>query len=256
MDYAALASGSSGNCHAFLSGQQILLVDAGISLKQIRMRIVAVGWDPSQIKAVILSHEHSDHISAVPTLLRNTNWLFMATRKTLAAINSIHGIEIPPDRFLSINHESVTMFGDIRIVPFVIPHDAVDPVAFRIDSGTFHAAIVTDLGYQTSIVTEYCKNLNLLVIEANHDVQMLTHGSYPYALKSRILSNVGHLSNKNMSKLLADVLSNRLVSVVLAHLSAKNNEPALAKLAVEEVLKNSAATLYFAQQNKVLLLKH
>lgn len=254
MNYAALASGSSGNCHAFFDGQYILLVDAGITLKQIRMRIIAAGWDPAQIKAVALSHEHSDHISAVPVLLRNTDWLFMTTRQTLAAINSIHGIDIPPNRLVILQHGCVTKYGDIKIIPFAIPHDAVDPVAFRIESTTFHAAVVTDLGHQTNLVTEYCKDLDLLIIEANHDIQMLTSGNYPYFLKSRILSNSGHLSNKNMSTLLADVWSARLSAVVLAHLSAKNNDPMLAKVAAEKVLKHSTTTLYLAQQHNTLLI--
>jgi phosphoribosyl 1,2-cyclic phosphodiesterase len=254
MKYAALASGSDGNCHAFHDGQHILLVDAGISLKQIKARIIATGWDPLQIKAVAFSHEHSDHISAIPVLLRNTNWLFLATKKTFAAITSIFGIEIPSNRLIVLRHEYATDCGDIKVTPFATPHDAVDSVAFRIETDKFCAAIVTDLGYQTNLVTEYCKDLDLIVIEANHDVQMLMQGNYPPALKSRILSNVGHLSNKNMSTLLADILSTRLATVVLAHLSTKNNSTTLAQIAAKEVLKNSTATLYLAKQHNALLV--
>ena len=252
MNYLALASGSRGNCHAFSDGQRILLVDAGIPLKQIRTRLAAAGWDPSQIAAVVLSHEHSDHISAIPILLRNTNWLFIATKATLTAVNSIYDIEIPPSRIVSMHHRRTTNWEGTMITPFAIPHDAVDPVALRIELDGFHAAIVTDLGHQTRLVTEYCSNLDLLVIEANHDTNMLTYGNYPPTLKARILSKIGHLSNENMGTLLASVLSSRLTTVVLAHLSVRNNDPVLAITLAKEVLKNTATTLHLAQQHKVL----
>ena len=102
MNYAALASGSKGNCHAFSDGRQTLLVDVGISLKQIRLRLAAIGWDPAAVAAVALSHEHSDHIAAVPVLLRKTDWVFLATAETLAAVQAIHGIEIPPARLIPL----------------------------------------------------------------------------------------------------------------------------------------------------------
>jgi phosphoribosyl 1,2-cyclic phosphodiesterase len=250
MHYISLASGSKGNCHAFFEGQQILLIDAGISLKQIRTRLLAAGINPSQVGAVALSHEHFDHVSAVPVLLRNTDWLFITTMTTLAAIKSIYGIEIPSNRILNLRHGHITNWNGIKITPFAIPHDAVDPVAFRIDLAGFHAAIVTDLGHQTSLVMEYCNDLDLLVLEANHDVSMLKQGNYPPALKSRILSNIGHLSNESMGMLLTNILSTRLKTLVLAHLSAKNNDPTIARAVAEKILQHTTTTLYLAQQQE------
>ena len=253
MNYVALASGSKGNCHALSDSQRILLVDAGISLKQIRTRILAAGWNPAQIEAVALSHEHSDHISAVPVILRNTNWLFMVTKATLAAISSTQGIDIPSNRIVTLRPGYVTNWKNIRIMPFSIPHDAVDPVAFRIELNNSNVAIVTDLGHQTAIATTHCLDLDLLVLEANHDINMLKFGEYPPALKSRILGKFGHLSNESMCAMLSDVMSTRLKAVVLAHLSAHNNNPAIVESTARTVLKNTKVMLYLAKQHEPLL---
>jgi phosphoribosyl 1,2-cyclic phosphodiesterase len=256
MQYATLASGSSGNCHALSDGKQIILIDVGISLKQIKSRLTKIGWEPLQVKLVVLSHEHTDHISAVPVLLRNTNWIFMVNKETLEAISSIYNIEIPSNRVIILNAGHMTNWHGIHILPFAVPHDAVNPVAFRVEMSGSSAAIVTDLGHQTAIVKEHCLDLDLLVLEANHDVQMLRYGNYPSRLKARILSKIGHLSNESMSTLLINTLSDRLKNVVLAHLSKANNDPILAKLAAAEALKSTSATLHIAQQNEPLLIKH
>ena len=252
MHYAALASGSKGNCHAFSDGRRTLLVDVGISLKQIRLRLAAIGWDVAQVGAVALSHEHSDHIRAVPILLRHTDWVFLATRDTLAAVEAIHGIEIPRERVIPLRAGHAADWEGVRVLPFTTPHDAADPVAYRLEWAGFHAAVVTDLGYPTALVADHCADLDLLVLEANHDVQMLREGGYPAALKARILSRVGHLSNESMGELLSGVLGARLRTVVLAHLSEQNNDPALARLAAAEVLRHSAAALHLARQDEPL----
>ena len=254
MNYAALASGSKGNCHAFSDGQRTLLVDAGISLKQIRLRLAAIGWDPGTVGAVALSHEHSDHIAAVPVLLRNTDWVFLATRETLAAVSAIKGIEIPASRLILLRAGHAADWNGVRVLPFTTPHDAADPVAFRVEWGGIQAAIVTDLGQPTALVADHCSDLDLLALEANHDVQMLRDGEYPAALKARILSRVGHLSNESMAELLAKVLGPRLKHVILAHLSEHNNDPALAHLAAVEVLRHTSTALQLAQQNEPLII--
>ena len=254
MDYAALASGSKGNCHAFSDGQRTLLVDAGISLKQIRLRLAAIGWDPSQVRAVALSHEHSDHIGAVPVLLRKTDWTFLATRDTLAAVSAIHGIEIPPARVILLKPGQAADWDGVSVLPFTIPHDAADPVAFRVEWAGFQAAVVTDLGHPTALVADHCAGLDLLALEANHDVEMLREGGYPPALKARILSRIGHLSNESMGELLSGILSPRLRTVILAHLSEQNNTPEFARSAAEVVLRHSTATLHLARQNDPLVV--
>jgi phosphoribosyl 1,2-cyclic phosphodiesterase len=254
VNYAALASGSKGNCHAFSDGQRTLLVDAGISLKQIRLRLEAIGWDFAQVGAVALSHEHSDHIRAVPILLRHTGWVFLVTRETQAAVEAIHGIVIPPERLISLRAGHAADWNGVRVLPFTTPHDAADPVAFRVEWDGFQAAVVTDLGHPTALVADHCSGLDLLALEANHDVQMLREGTYPPALKARILSRVGHLSNESMGELLAGILSPRLQTVILAHLSEHNNDPALARLAAAEVLRTSSTALHLARQDEPLVV--
>ena len=254
MHYAALASGSKGNCHALSDGQSTLLLDAGISLKQIRLRLESVGWDPALVRGVAITHEHSDHIAALPVLLRNTDWTFLITRETLAAVQQIKGIEIPPARLLILRAGHATEFNGARVLPFTIPHDASDPVAYRVDWAGAAVAVVTDLGQPTALVADHCADLDLLALEANHDVDMLRDGDYPALLKARILSRVGHLSNESMGELLARVLAPRLRTVVLAHLSEQNNDPALARFTAEEVLQNSKVALHLAHQQVPLLV--
>ncbi|BDU74941.1 MBL fold metallo-hydrolase [Mesoterricola silvestris] len=254
MRYASLASGSKGNCHAFSRGSETLLVDAGISLKQIRLRLAELGWDPGQVRAVAITHEHSDHIAAIPVLLRNTDWDLLATPETLARIQAIQGIEIPRSRWIPLRAGEAVPWNGMTVLPFTTPHDAADSVAYRIEAGGFHAAVVTDLGHPTALVEDHCRDLDLLVLEANHDVQMLREGGYPAVLKARILSRVGHLSNESMGELLGRVLSGRLRNVVLAHLSEQNNDPELARFAAEGILRGTATALHVACQASALLV--
>jgi phosphoribosyl 1,2-cyclic phosphodiesterase len=248
MRYAALASGSKGNCHAFSLGGATLLVDAGISLKQIRLRLEAAGWDPGQVAGVAVSHEHSDHIAALPVLIRRTEWDILATRETLAALEAILGLEVPRRRWVPLEAGRTASWNGWEVLPFSTPHDAADPVAYRLQSGGACAAVVTDLGHPTALVEDHCRDLDLLVLEANHDVGMLREGPYPPALKARILSRVGHLSNEAMGVLLARVLGPRLGAVVLAHLSEQNNDPDLARFEAEGVLRGTGTALHVARQ--------
>jgi len=254
MRYASLASGSKGNCHAFSQGQATLLVDAGISLKQIRLRMAELGWDAGQVRGVAISHEHSDHIAAIPVLLRNTDWDILATPDTLARIQAIQGIEIPRSRWIPLRAGQAAAWNGLTVMPFTTPHDAADSVAYRIEAGGLCAAVVTDLGHPTALVEDHCRSLDLLVLEANHDVQMLREGGYPPVLKARILSRVGHLSNESMGELLGRVLSGRLRTVVLAHLSEQNNDPELARFTAEGILRGTATTLHVASQASPLLV--
>ena len=251
MHYAALAS---GNCHAFSDGNATILVDAGISLKQIRLRLEGLGWDPGQVRAVAITHEHSDHIAAIPVLLRNTDWDFLATPETLQAVERIHAIEIPRSRWLPLEAGRALGWNGWTILPFTTPHDAVDSVAYRLEHGGVRAAVVTDLGHPTALVEDHCRDLDLLVLEANHDVVMLREGDYPPVLKARILSRVGHLSNEAMGELLGRVLGPRLRTVVLAHLSEQNNDPELARFTAETILGDAGPGLYVASQREPLLL--
>lgn len=254
MNYASLASGSKGNCHAFAHEGRILLVDAGLSLLQIRKRLEEAGLDPAQVAGVALSHEHSDHIAALPVLLRRTEWAILATPATKAAIERIQGIEVPAQRWVPLQAGRALNWEGWRLHPFTVPHDAEDPVAYRLEAGGQHAAVVTDLGHPTALAMDHCRDLDLLVLESNHDVEMLRSGEYPPHLKARILSRVGHLSNESAAAFLLEVLSPRLRQVVLAHLSEANNDPELARFAALQSLRGHGASLAIARQREPLAL--
>jgi phosphoribosyl 1,2-cyclic phosphodiesterase len=254
MHYAALASGSKGNCHAMSEGGRTLLIDAGVSLLQIRQRLDSLGLQAAKVRALALTHEHSDHIGALGVILRRTDWAILATRETRRAAEHAQDVQIPADRWIELEAGHALDWEGWRILPFALPHDAVDPVAFRIEVGATAAAVVTDLGHPTALVADHLQGLDLLVLEANHDVDMLRESTYPPHLKARILSRVGHLSNGAMAELLARVCSPRLKQVVLAHLSESNNHPDLARFAAEEVLRNTPVVLHLAHQRQPIAL--
>ncbi len=252
MHYASLASGSKGNAHVLGGEGRLLLVDAGISFLQIRRRLEALGWGLEAVAGLALTHEHSDHIAALPMVLRHTAWPVLGTEGTLRAAEAAKGVEIPKARRVVLRPGHAVAFEDWRLLPFATPHDAADPVAYRVEGPGWAAAVVTDLGHPTALVAEHCRDLDLLALESNHDVDMLREGAYPPDLKARILSRVGHLSNEASAGLLARILGPRLRAVVLAHLSEQNNAPELARLAAAQVLDGSGAVLHVASQGMPL----
>ena len=252
MHYAALASGSKGNCHALSDGERTLLIDAGISLLQIRSRLEALGWDGGAVRGLALTHEHSDHIAALGVILRRTDWAILATADTRKAAEKAQDLQIPTHRWIELEAGRARDWEGWRVLPFALPHDAADPVAFRVEAGGRACAVVTDLGHPTALVADHLQELDLLALEANHDVDMLREGDYPPQLKARILSRVGHLSNAAMAELLGRVWSPRLKQVVLAHLSESNNDPDLARFAAEEVLRETGSALRVAHQREPL----
>jgi len=258
MLYASLASGSRGNCHAISDGERILLIDAGISFLQIRNRLNSLNWRLDQVQGVAVTHEHSDHINAIPVILRKTNWPILATPGTLEAIETIKGIEVPKSRWIPLAAGRDASWEGWTLYPFAVPHDTADPVAYRLEATGFVLAVITDTGYPTALAIEYSKDLDLLVLESNHDIDMLREGSYPPELKARILSRVGHLSNDACAEMLGKIISPKLKHVVLAHLSEQNNEPALARLASSSVISRagSGAALHVATQSEVLEIRN
>jgi phosphoribosyl 1,2-cyclic phosphodiesterase len=254
MHYAALASGSKGNCHALSDGERTLLIDAGLSLRQIRQRLDLVGWDAGEIQGLALTHEHSDHVGALGVILRRTHWAILATAETRRAAEAAQGVEIPAERWIELGAGRPRNWEGWRVLPFTLPHDATDPVAYRVEVHGTSCAVVTDLGCPTALVADHLQDLDLLVLEANHDVDMLREGDYPPQLKARILSRVGHLSNAAMAELLSRVCGPRLRQLVLAHLSEANNDPDLARFAAEEVLRDTAVTLHLAHQRDPITL--
>ncbi len=221
-----LASGSSGNSVFIRSGDVRLLVDAGISRKRILQGLRDVGEDPADLSALLLTHEHIDHIKGISVLHKHLPDLqIFATPGTAAGYHkrqkerlAYHRIEA--GRLLKIGH--------LEIWPFAIRHDANEPVGYRIDTGDGAIGFATDLGEPTDRVVENLKDCRGLILESNYDLEMLRNGPYPLQLKKRVASSLGHLSNRQACHLLKRIATPNLRVVALAHMSEKNNSPLLA----------------------------
>lgn len=305
-----LASGSRGNCTVVSTSRTRVILDAGLSCREIVKRMRLSGEEPEDLDAILITHEHSDHIQGLSVLARRWNVPVYATQATHAAwkrcvtprprmsfqawLESRQQASIsaaaeisPPDTAEASDeshgppaHNAPTasteelfptdpacsdpaflpcveyfragisfQIGDISVMPFTIPHDAADPVGFVLEADGLRIAIATDLGYLPPNVRMHLKRADLLMIESNHDVEMLRDGPYPWAVKQRVLSRVGHLSNEALGDYLANDYDGGARFVVLAHLSESNNLPELARISAERALENKMTLL----GNKLLL---
>jgi len=229
MRICSIASSSSGNCIYVGTSSTGILVDCGISCKRLKAGLESIDVDPASIDAILITHEHSDHIKGLGVVSRRYGIPIYATEKTWKSILSsgVTGLidenlfhEIAPDQKFRIN--------GVVIHPFRTSHDAVQPVCFTFIKDKKKISVATDLGCYDSSITEQLKNSDILFIEANHDIDMLKNGSYPWYLKKRILSDTGHLSNETTGKLISEVMHENLKYVMLGHLSKENNRPELA----------------------------
>jgi len=239
-----LASGSKGNATYISDGQTSILIDAGLSGIELQRRLTSRNLVPESLAAIIVSHEHSDHVRGVGILSRRFKLPVYINQKTAAASPALGRVhELKP-------FECGTTFniGNLTIHPFSISHDAEDPAGFKIGSNGTSMAIATDIGIATSMVKEHLKHCALLVLEANHDPQMLETGPYPWPLKQRIQSRVGHMSNSDSKKLLHELQHANLQHVILAHLSEINNTPRKALAEVVQALTRCDAQLTVADQ--------
>ena len=243
-----LGSGSKGNCTYIESAEARILIDAGLSAREIERRLRQIGRSPAGLDGVLISHEHSDHIQGVGALARRYKLPVYANSATWLRAQHVVGMVNDLREFWA---GTPFMINDLLVDPFSLPHDADDPVAFRLNWRRRSMAIVTDLGYPSQLVRERIRGCHLLVLEANHDDAMLKAGPYPWPLKQRIGGKSGHLSNLQSSQLLRDVLHDELEHVVLAHLSEINNHPDLAHLTAQEVLGSRGTRLGIASQREV-----
>lgn len=248
LQVCVLGSGSKGNCTYVESPEARILLDAGLSAREIERRLRLVGRTPETLDGVLISHEHMDHIHGVGALARRYNIPVYANPSTWRkACQVVGNVEEVRDFFPGISFQ----LNDLRVEPFSLPHDAEDPVAFRLSWQQRVVAVVTDLGYPSQLVRERLRGCHLLILEANHDDAMLKAGPYPWPLKQRISGKAGHLSNEQSSQLLREILHDELEHVVLAHLSETNNLPELARLTMQEVLGARATRLSIASQREV-----
>lgn len=233
MELCSIASGSSGNCIYVGSGNSGVLVDAGISKKRVEAGLHSIDRSVEELDGILVTHEHSDHIQGLGVLSRRYGLPIYATAGTLAAISQARQLgSMPEGLFHEVRADEEFYVGDMKILPFTISHDAAEPVGYRLESQGKSVGIATDLGLYDGYTVEHLKNANALLLEANHDVNMLQAGRYPYYLKRRILGDRGHLSNENAGRLLCQLLHDHLEAVFLGHLSKENNYEKLAYEAV------------------------
>jgi phosphoribosyl 1,2-cyclic phosphodiesterase len=242
-----LASGSKGNAIYVANESTAVLVDAGMSGSEIKKRLCSRGIDPETLDAVVVSHEHGDHTLGVGIMSRRFKLPVYASEQTLIATNGRLGV------LRDVRHfEPGTAFkvGSLIVRPFSLSHDAADPVGFTIHSNGTKIGIATDFGVATQLVCHHLKGCRLLVLEANHDVQMLEEGPYPWELKQRIRSRAGHLSNEASRDLLSEVADTQLEHVIVAHVSEKNNRPRRALSVVMEAATHPITRFSLARQDE------
>ncbi|MBQ2803548.1 MAG: MBL fold metallo-hydrolase [Lachnospiraceae bacterium] len=233
MRLCSIASGSSGNCIYVGSEATHLLVDVGISGKKVEAGLNSLGLTGMDLDGILVTHEHADHISGLGVMARKYDIPIYATQGTIRAIQNTASVgKIESSLFKEVQEDKKVTIKDLTINPMKISHDAAQPVAYRAIYGSKKIGICTDLGVYNDYTVECLKGMDALLIEANHDVNMLQVGPYPYRLKQRILGDKGHLSNENSGRLLSRVLHDKLQTIVLGHLSKENNLPELAYEAV------------------------
>lgn len=225
MKLTPLASGSSGNAFLLQCNGASLLVDAGLSGKQMTERLNQAGCDPGELRGILVSHGHSDHVKGVGVLSRKYKIPVFVNAGTWEVIDRTIGEPHPLEFFETGKVFDVAGF---RVHPFSVPHDCAAPVGFRISVGTTRVGIATDLGSVTGLIIALLQGLQVVVLESNHDPIMLRDGPYPWELKQRVKSRLGHLSNLESARSLQRIVSDELQSIVLAHMSTTNNTAQLA----------------------------
>lgn len=286
-----LASGSKGNSTVVSSAQTRILVDAGLSCRELMKRMRTAGEDPETLNAILITHEHQDHVQGLAVTARKLGipvyvtepthraWVrWMTPRKRItyaewleqrrkatampspepdaeekaAAEESLSEPEKDPTALPAVEYfrsGNPFLIGDISVMPFTIPHDAIDPVGFVFEVEGARLGIATDLGYMPSNLSVHLKRCDVLMLESNHDLDMLRDGPYPWSVKQRVMSRVGHLSNAAAADFLSRGYDGQAAYVVLAHLSESNNLPELARLSAERALQDKMSLL----ANRLLL---
>jgi phosphoribosyl 1,2-cyclic phosphodiesterase len=243
MRFASLGSGSKGNATVVEAGRTRVLIDCGFSCAETEKRLARLSLQASDISAILVTHEHSDHISGVARFSRRHNLPVCMT----AGTEAVHkGGEVAEWRCFNGHREFE--IGDIRVTPFPVPHDAREPCQFVFSDGARRLGLLTDVGHITGHMLQALDNLDALILECNHDPDMLANGPYPPSLKQRVGGRFGHLSNQQAADLLDRIDKSRLQQLVAAHLSEKNNHPDLARRLLAAVLGCASGDILVADQ--------
>ncbi|MFQ5695370.1 MAG: MBL fold metallo-hydrolase [Terriglobia bacterium] len=237
VELTILGSGSSGNAALVSTGRTRLLLDAGLSKRVTRKRMQAAGLTAGRVDAIVVSHEHADHAAHVSGLAAEFGAPVYFSEGTAEALDGEAKLR-KVERFRPGQRFTV---GDIEVIPFAVPHDAREPVAFRLQAQGVRLALAVDLGYLTTLVKEQLRGCDCVLLEANHDVELLRQGPYPWFIKQRVMSRLGHLSNRAIAEFLEHDFDGRAQHIVLAHLSGNNNSPELALVAARQSLERRRA---------------
>ena len=240
MRLISIASGSSGNCTCVVTKETKILIDAGVSAKKIVEGLCGAGIDPDTIDAILITHEHSDHIAGLSVFIRRYHANVYGTHETLQSlISSNRGKPLPTELFRSVTPGVILTVKDAEISSCYTSHDAAKPVAYGIRANGQYFAMATDLGCYDDTIVRHLSEADAVLLESNYDRDMLLVGPYPYQLKRRIMGAYGHLSNDDCGSLMVSVMHRKLRHIILAHLSKDNNYPELALANAQAVMKKT-----------------
>ena len=249
MRFAYLGSGSKGNAALIHAGESLLMLDCGFTVKETLARLERIDVNPQQLTAIVVTHEHSDHISGVGAVARKLDIPVWMTAGTARAASKRLG-DVPRQNFF--DPHTPFSIGDIEIEPFPVPHDAHEPAQFVFKSGKSRLGILTDVGSSTSHIEQMLSSCDVLALECNHDLKMLQRGPYPQSLKDRVAGRLGHLSNEAAAELLGRINRSNLQQVVAVHLSETNNGPSLAQAALASAMGCRSDQIIVADQEEGL----
>lgn len=240
MRFISFGSGSSGNCYFLYTENDGLLIDVGVGLRTLKKHFRDYGLSLSQVHHVLITHDHADHIKSVGSISHDLRLPVYATDAVHKGIDRNYCVtkKVAADLRHCVEPGVTFRLGDFNVTPFTVPHDSSDNVGYMIEVDGCRFCLMTDVGQVTDELADYISNAHYLVIEANHDVEMLMQGPYPDYLKRRITSGTGHLSNVSCGEAIAKNMSENLRYVWLCHLSEENNHPELARKTVESVLRS------------------
>ncbi len=239
MNFCSLRSSSGGNSEVAFTDKTKILIDCGISGKAALCCLADINIAPNELSAIVVTHEHTDHVRGVGVLCRKLHIPIYASEGTWYAME--HEIGAIPEECIRVFSETDFEIGDIAVHPFKIPHDAAEPCGYAFSADTGSAAVATDMGCIDEGVLDALSGCETVLLEANHDFNMLTMGSYPFPLKNRIKGRLGHLSNDDAAKMAAELARRGTKNILLGHLSRENNYPPLAYNTVKNVLESEGA---------------